>query len=274
MEASAKPRIAPLPEKERRAYRVQIAVGRLCFAAVGTGAVIFIRAIRGNRFDGMARARQVYWEATESKRPTIVCANHLTMFDSVYMHYALGSIVSYLRDFRRLSWNVPAVENFKRDWFLRALTYVGKTVPIDRAGDPAHHRSVLDKIKTLVADGEIFTIFPEGRRSRTGRFEADRVAFGVGNILKAFDNPQVVCVYMRAESQTSHSLLPPRGDTIAIRVEVFEPHVEGIGLRAAKEAARQVAVKLKEMEDAYFAERANGIPVSSREGAVSAQNVS
>src|SRR4051812_22086226 len=151
-----------IPEKERAAFELQMRLGHLAFFGIGPSAVVFMRLIRGNSFEGIEPVRRAYREAASSGRPVIVCANHLTMFDSIFLHYVLASVPSYLRSFRLFSWNVPAVENFKRDPFLRALTYLAKTIPIDRTGTAAHYRAVLDRIKYLAARGEIFTIFPEG----------------------------------------------------------------------------------------------------------------
>jgi 1-acyl-sn-glycerol-3-phosphate acyltransferase len=158
----------------------------------------------------------------------------------------------YLRDFRLFTWNVPAVENFKRDLFLRALTYLAKTIPIDRRGGPAHYRAVLERIKFLTSRGQIFTIFPEGGRSRTGRIEVDRVATGIGNIVRDLDRPLVLCVYMRGERQATFGFLPERGDRIHVRAELLSPETSAIGMRAAKELTKQIAEKLRALEVAHF----------------------
>ncbi len=243
-------RISP---RERFAYDVQIRVGHLAFFGIGPAAVVFMRLLRGNAFEGVDEVRRVYHEAAATGRPLLICANHLTMFDSVFLHYALGSVPSYLRDFRLLAWNVPAVENFKRDPFLRALTYLAKTIPIDRGGNAAHYRGVLERIKYLSARGEIFTIFPEGGRSRTGRVEKEKAATGVGTIVRDLENPLVLCVYLRGARQESLGVLPHRGDKLYVRAELIAPTTTAVGLRAAKELSRQIVDKLADLEEAHFA---------------------
>src|SRR6266508_4537149 len=99
----------------------------------------------------------------------------------------------------------------------------------------------------------ICTIFPEGGRSRTGRIDPERVTYGIGQILKDYDNPLVVCLYVRGKHQTTYSYLPRRGDEIYVDLELLEPKTEATGLRKARDIARQVIFKLKEMEDRYFA---------------------
>lgn len=243
------------PVFERLSMAVQALIGWAAFLLVGPAAVAYMRFVRQNRIEGVEEARRAYRQALATGRPTIVCANHLTMYDSVFLHCAFGSILGYLADFRRFSWNVPAVENFTQSLLLRALTYLGKCVPIDRAGDADHHRSVLDRLTYLVSRGQVCTIFPEGGRSRTGRVEVDRVTYGVGRILSALERPQVVCAYLRGERQGEYSDAPAVGDVLHLRVSVIEPRTELRGLRGARELSRQVILKLKDMEDEHFAAR-------------------
>ncbi len=238
---------------ERRSLAKQAFFGRLAFAIVGPAAVFAMRWVRGNRIAGLEEARRVYRSALKNGRPTLVCANHLTMYDSAYLHHAFGSTVDYLTDFHSFSWNVPAIENFERNPLSRALVYLGKCIPIDRAGDGAHHKHVLDKITHLVANGDVCTIFPEGGRSRTGRFDLESVTYGVGRILGALERPQVICAYLRGERQVTYSDAPAVGDVLHLHVEVIEPRTVHEGLRGARDLAQQVGAKLHEMEGRYFA---------------------
>lgn len=243
---------AGLTRRERRSLALQGFLGRIAFIAIGPAAVLLIRLVQRNRIEGLQAARRVYQQAVASGRPTIVCANHLTMFDSAFLLHAFGSVFEYMANFRLFSWNVPAVENFTRSPFWRTVVYLGKCIPIDRAGDPAHHRSVLDRLAYLVTHREVCMIFPEGGRSRTGRVEVDHVAYGVGHILSALDRPQVVCAYLRGEKQATYSDTPARGDVLHVRAEVIEPTTDQTGMRGAKDLAQQVIVKLRDMEDRFF----------------------
>jgi 1-acyl-sn-glycerol-3-phosphate acyltransferase len=240
------------PQNEQRKLALQALVGWATFALVGPGAVLTMRGIRAHRMEGLDEARAKYRAALANGRPTLVCANHLTMVDSAFLHHGLASLFDYLRDFKKFSWNVPATENFTKSFLLRTLVYVGKCIPIDRSADAAHHKEVLDKIKHLVRSGQPCMIFPEGGRSRTGRVEPANVTYGVGQILKDLDRPQVVCAYLRGEHQTSWGGLPARGDTMHLTVEVIEPTTHETGLRAARDLSRQVIQKLAEMEEVHF----------------------
>jgi 1-acyl-sn-glycerol-3-phosphate acyltransferase len=246
--------LAEITAADRRSLAAQTFLGHLAFALVGPGAVFVMRRVRGHRIEGLDEARRVYQRAVATGRPTIICANHLTKYDSAFLLHAFGSTLDYLADFRLFAWNVPAVENFTRSLFWRSLVYLGKCIPIDRAGDAAHHKSVLDKITYLVARGDVAMIFPEGGRSRTGRVELESVTYGVGRILGALARPQVVCAYMRGEKQDTFSDSPAKGDVLHLRVEVIEPMSSHTGLRGARDLARQVIIKLREMEEKHLAE--------------------
>ncbi len=241
-----------LSPSEKRSLRRQSLAGRAFFALVGPASVFTMRVLRGNRLSGVAEARRKYREALASGRPTLVCANHLTLVDSAYIHHGLASLFDYLADFRRFAWNIPARENFSKSFFLRTVTYLGKCIPIDRDGDAAHHKSVLDKIRWLVNTGDVVTLFPEGGRSRTGRIEPDAVTYGIGQILRELDRPQVVCVYLRGERQETWSDLPAKGDTLHLHVELLEPRTSEKGLRAARDLSRQVILTLQAMEKTHF----------------------
>lgn len=239
-------------EHDRAALRRQTRLGWLAFPLVGPAALFYMRVLRGYRVAGMGAARRVYREALAAGRPTIVCANHLTMYDSVYLHHGLAPLIDYWRDFRRFAWNLPAVENFTHSTFLRTLVYLGKCIPIDRKGDAAHHDWVLALVRHLVSQGDICTIFPEGGRSRTGRVDPDNVTYGIGHILRDLDRPLVVCAYLRGERQETWGEVPVWGDTLHLSVELLEPTTQHSGLRASRDLSRQVATRLKAMEDAHF----------------------
>jgi 1-acyl-sn-glycerol-3-phosphate acyltransferase len=260
-------RILALPASQRRALRTQALAGWLAFGAIGPLAVAFMRGVRANRVEGIEQARRVYRGALATGRPVVVAANHLTLTDSFYLHHGLDSLAAYMMDFRRLSWNVAAVENFGRHPIVRTITYLGKTLLIDRAGDPEHHKQVLDTITYLVARGEVCTLFPEGGRSRSGRVETDQVTYGIGRVLSRLHRPIVVCAYLRGERQVTWSAFPARGDTLHLRAEALEPKVgepdnpgrstgpsaaSSHGLRASRDLARQVIEKLKSMENEHF----------------------
>jgi 1-acyl-sn-glycerol-3-phosphate acyltransferase len=245
-----------LDRRAARSLERQSRLGWLAFPALSSAAIFYLRVVRGNRVKNLRAVRRQFREIARSGRPIVICANHLTMIDSFFIHWALCSPLGYWLHFRWFAWNVPAVENFQRGALLKLMSYVGKTVPIDRAGSPAHHKEVLGKLAHLVQKGELVTIFPEAGRSRTGRIEPKQVAYGVGQILRDVPDALVICVYQRGEQQVTWGFQPVRGDEIHVELETLETKTESSGRRASRDLSRQIIDKLKAMEDRYFASRA------------------
>jgi 1-acyl-sn-glycerol-3-phosphate acyltransferase len=208
-----------------------------------------MRVLRNNRLEGVPEARRRYKAALATGRPTVICANHLTIVDSAYLHWALAPLWEYLLRFRLFPWNVAAVEHLKSTPPLVVICFLGKVLPIDRFGSDAHRKGVVDKLKWLLGHGEVCVLFPEGTRSRTGRIDPATVTYGVGQILRELDRPQVLCAYLRGSKQQQMSSLPIYGDTVKLELELIEPSTEQTGLRAVRDLSRQVIDKLKQMED-------------------------
>jgi len=222
------------------------------FIPVSISVVIFMNWIRKNHFLNLEVMRLKYEEITRDKKPTLICANHLTMFDSIYMHYALNNVSGYFRHFRLFSWNVPAIEAFKATYFMSIFTYLGKCIPLDRTGSAAHKQEVVNKLKYLLLNGETVTLFPEGGRSRTGLVDVENVTYGSGEILLSVPECQVACIYLRGLNQKTFTVLPEKGDDVYFSIEVIHPVTENTGRRGARDISMQIINKLKEMEDEFF----------------------
>ena len=172
--------------------------------------------------------------------------------DSVLLTWALGALPTYFARYHMFSWNIPARENYAARPSWRIVTYLAKCIPIDRTGSPEHIDSVLAKLKFLLKQGEICTIFPEGTRSRTGRIEPLQAGYGIGKIVRDVPGCRVLCVYLRGKLQKGFSDFPARGDTLAIRMRLVTPRSLGNGLRAAKLHTMRIMETLKAMEDRHF----------------------
>jgi hypothetical protein len=200
-----------------------------------------------------AAARREYRRLRgESEAPILICANHLTMFDSFVIGWALGYDRDYLLDFGALPWNTPERVHFASNWWKRILAYLYKCVPVTRGSDRTEVAKVLEKVRFLLARGQVALVFPEGGRSRSGRVEVDAAAYGVGRIVNALPGCRVLCVYLRGEGQDTYTDLPRRGERFHVSVACIEPKSDRAGLRGSLDVARQITARLAEMEQRYF----------------------
>lgn len=244
-----------LPPRERFMLLVQRAVSRLLAPLWIPLTRLLMRFGMGWRIDRAERAeaRASYRRLRrESRAPILICANHLTMFDSFVIGTALGYDRDYLLDFGALPWNTPERVHFASNWWKRLLAYLYKCVPVTRGADRAEVAKVLDKVRFLMERGEVALVFPEGGRSRSGRVDVEAAAYGVGRIVNALPGCRVLCVYLRGEGQQDYSDLPRRGERFHVSVAAIEPKSDRSGLRGSLEVARQITAQLAEMERRYF----------------------
>jgi len=246
---------ARLPRRERVALLVQLAVSRLLSPLWIPITNLLMRFALGWRVDPAERAaarREHRRVRAQSAAPLLVCANHLTMFDSFVIGWAIGSTAYYLRDFAALPWNTPETVHFASTWWKRVLVYLYKCVPVKRGSDRTEVAKVLEKVRFLLARGQAVLVFPEGGRSRTARVEVDSAAYGVGRLVTGLPGCRVLCVYLRGEGQESWSDLPRRGERFHVEVACIEPKSDHRGLRGSLDVARQITAQLAEMERRYF----------------------
>ena len=242
-----------LPARARLALTVQRAVGFALSPITTLAAALLLRVWLGLRFEGTGELRRAFRRYRRSSdAPLLVCGNHLTMIDSVLIAYALGSPAWYVLHFKSLPWNVPDRNNFAATPWQRALTYVYKCLPIERGGSREQVAGTLARFTYLLRRGEVGLIFPEGRRSRSGRVELENAAYGVGRIVKSVPGCRVLCVYLRGDAQHQYSAVPARGDTLRARIAWLEPKSDRSGVRGSLDIARQIVARLGELEREHF----------------------
>ena len=94
--------------------------------------------------------------------PAILCPNHLSFCDSMFLPAALP---------RRI-WAIGKGE-YLDDWKTRHLFPAMGMIPVDRSGGAAADRA-LDAATEVLESGRLFMIYPEGTRSRSGHLHKGR----------------------------------------------------------------------------------------------------
>ncbi len=218
-----------------------------------TGLIVFLmRYLRGYTIENRKELRSFFRELTAKKEPLLICANHLTFIDSAILIWALSSNSNYFLSIRRFPWNLPAGDFFKKKFIFRVVAYLAKCIFIHRDGSKEHKNGVLNICHHLLKRGEIVTLFPEGRRSRTGMFDKDRITFGVGKLLTSLPDCRVLCVYLRGDKQLGFSNYPPKNSQFKILTKVITPKTEKTGKEAYFELASQVAENIQNLEHEYL----------------------
>jgi 1-acyl-sn-glycerol-3-phosphate acyltransferase len=245
--------VAPLSAGVHRKLVLQREISRLLSPLAVPVIEIALRCVLGYRIENLRSFRREYRRAClKQDGPLMICANHLTMIDSLVIAWALGSPWWYFRHFRTLPWNVPERSIFAATRFMRMAIYALKCLPVERGGNRLEVTEVLSCLANAVANHEVALIFPEAGRSRTGRVDPDAAASGVGRIYRSVPNCRVICVYLRGDHQNDYSDMPARGEFFRGSVSVIEPKTSHRGLRASRDIARQIAQRLANMEQEYF----------------------
>ena len=209
---------------------------------------------RRYRVSDLSRLRAEFAALERGRRgPLLVCANHVTLIDSLIIQWALSPGWRLVVRPRWFIWNLPDRHNISATWYLRILGYLGKCVPVLREGPPEEARRTLDKVAFLLERGQSVLVFPEGGRSRVGRVDPDRVMYGVGRMLQQTPGARVLCVYARGVGQREYGDYPQPGETFFVRLSAFAPATTHQGLRADRDLATQIVGRLVEMEQEYFA---------------------
>lgn len=185
--------------------------------------------------------------------PLLICSNHLTYVDSIIQAAFLNSTFGYLKNFKGMPWNLPERKNFYNKILWRIICYLGKCIPVNRGGTLIERNNFLNKVSYVLNKGDTLSIFPEGKRSRTGKLDHKDFSYGVGMILKNYSDSNVLCIYMRGKKHGSFCKYPQKNDQFHFDMKLIEPCSNLEGMKKAREISWQVIKQLKSMEEEYFA---------------------
>jgi len=94
--------------------------------------------------------------------PAILASNHLSYADWLFMPLAIPRRVTFVA--KAEYFNSPGIKG----WFQRKFFAGAGQVPIDRSGASAAE-GALSSARSVLEEGELFGIYPEGTRSHDGR---------------------------------------------------------------------------------------------------------
>jgi len=110
------------------------------------------------------------WEGMEnipSEGPAILASNHLSYADWLFMPLGLPRMVRFVA--KAEYFTEPGIGG----WFKKIFFAGTGNVPIDRSGASAAEGALL-AAKKVLAEGELFGIYPEGTRSHDGKLYRGR----------------------------------------------------------------------------------------------------
>jgi 1-acyl-sn-glycerol-3-phosphate acyltransferase len=228
-------------------------VGRLLFPPAALVAQGLLSLWARFRITNLSEVRRTFQQLAKKPGGLLICANHLTYVDSAVVIWALAPLWWYTINYKKVPWNLPAADHFNKGILYPVLAFIFKCIFVDRQGSKAHKKAVLGTVLELLERGESVVIFPEGRRSRSGRFERESSRNGVGRLLSALDSPTVLCLYLRDKRQATYSKFPPRRSRFSIGVSMLHPKGTSAGTAGHRELTLQVVDELVRLEEAHFA---------------------
>jgi 1-acyl-sn-glycerol-3-phosphate acyltransferase len=164
--------------------------------------------------------------------PAILCANHLSFFDSVVMMMTLDRPVYFIGKAEYLD-----------SWKTRRLLPAMGMIPVDR-DNGAKATEALDTAAKVLRDGALLCIFPEGTRSRDGHLH--RGYIGAARIAIAVGCPILpVGIAGTREIQPPGALFPRPGRTCSVSVGA-PLFARDLALNSRRSAARALTNQVME----------------------------
>jgi hypothetical protein len=247
--------VRPIRLQTQAVFYLQYFLGRF-FVFIAAPLLPIIMKLLRYRVRNMASIRRTVRNLLKQhKGPWIICANHLTMIDSLILAWAMAPAYRYMLNYRMAPWNVPERNNFHRNYLVGWLCFLTKCIPITRRGKRKTVRTTLDKCALVLRKKQNLMIFPEGGRSRTGRIDIENFQYGVGRLVYQNPDCRVMCFYLRGDHQDQYSNFPRFGEKFSLQVSALSLSSTLKGLKAHRDCAQQIIVHLAKMEIDYFNSR-------------------
>ncbi len=188
----------------------------------------------------------------------IVCPNHLSFFDSVFMMLTFERPVYFI-----------GKSEYLNSWTTRHLFPALGMIPIDRDCG-ARAMIALDAAAAVLQQGAVLCIYPEGTRSRDGRLH--RGYTGAARLAAAIGCPLVpVGIRGTAELQPPGARLPRprRRSSISVGAPLHFDRADGPARGAARATTDQLMQRIAELSGqeyvAHYSPRPRPAVVADRE---------
>jgi len=203
-----------------------------------------------NKSDFREKVDQLMAEA--GNRPTIICSNHLTLIDSMIITWAICPVLSSLQNFKRVPWHMPEFANFAKNFALKLMCYLGKSIYVKRGGGAKERRKSIDQIHWLLDNGHTFCMFPEGGRSRSGRVQSDSATYSVGELIQQHPKAKILTMYIRGDAQKTWGKWPEFNTSI--EADIRELKIDEIeqGRKGARDISIRIIEELIKLEAEYL----------------------
>ena len=245
--------LTSLPYKTKLNLKLQRAASRCLFVVFGSFISLLFKYKFKYKVNNTKELRKEYKRLIkETKGPILVCTNHLTLIDSIIQATTLASITDYLLDFRLLPWSLPEKTNFYHKFHWRMVCYLGKCIPVIRKASPKEAKESTLKMRYVLEDGGLISIFPEGKRSRTGLVDNEDYSYATGQLLKSYPRANVLCIYMRGIKNGRFGSFPDKGEEFYLSMKMINPNSQEKGLRKVRDISKQIIGQIKSMEEDYF----------------------
>ena len=133
------------------------------------------RAVVGPVVKRLWRIAREGYDRLPADGPAILCPNHISFLDSAFLMLTLPRNISFVG-------KAEYMDSWKTKFIFPAMGMI----PIDRSGG-AKSLVALDAAEEVLANGELFGIFPEGTRSRDGLLYRGRT--GAARLAMKIDCP-------------------------------------------------------------------------------------
>ncbi len=242
-----------LTNKQKVSLKIQKYFSFVFFPILFPFLVWWMKHYQGYRIHAIKDLRKQFKDLKkQAKGGLLVCPNHLTFIDSILLTWAFSSPLSYMKNFRTMSWNLPKESHVSANYLYRIICYLGKCLLIYT--DNKNNKDTMDKASYLINKGQYMMVFPEGTRSKTGRIYTENFVYGVGKLFLDSETENMLCVYIRGDKQKAASKMPEKKERFSIALKLIQPQSTQKGRRAMRDVSNQIIDTLVAMESDYFEE--------------------